>query len=83
MKPEEVTIEDKRSEGLKLLTSAAVQIEMTLKKVDDALETVTGQLAQIKDNKIGLTAQKAMINELKRILEEKENPSPVPVTQNT
>ena len=64
---------DNRSEGAKLLTSALVQIEMTLNKADEALTAMNTQLRQIQDQKIGLTAQKTMVMELKRILEEREN----------
>ena len=64
---------DTRSEGAKLLTSALVQIEMTLNKVEEALVTVSNQMKQIQDQKVGLVAQKTMVSELKRILEDREN----------
>lgn len=63
---------DNRSEGVKLLASALVQIEMTLNKVDEALITINNQLRQVQEQKIGLSAQKTLVTELKRILEERE-----------
>lgn len=65
--------EDTRSEGLKLLTHALVQIESTLKKVEEASVAVQTQLQTIQNQRIGLNAQKFMVFELKKKLEEIEN----------
>lgn len=63
---------DTRSEGLKLLTTALVQIEATLRKVEEANNTLQTQLQTIQNQRIGLTAQKHMVFELKKRLEDIE-----------
>lgn len=64
--------QDTRSEGIKVLTHALVQIEMTQSKLEEALTNLNEQLAKLERQKIGLAAQRSMCNELKRIIEENE-----------
>lgn len=64
--------QDTRSEGIKVLTHALVQIELTQTKLEEALTNLNEQLAKLERQRIGLAAQRSMCNELKRIVEENE-----------
>ncbi len=63
---------DTRSEGIKVITNALVQIELTYSKLEEALINLNEQLSRLERQKIGLAAQRSMCNELKRIIEENE-----------
>lgn len=63
---------DTRSVGVVVITDALVQIEMLLKKIDEATVTVQGQLQKLENQKIGLSANKAMCIDLKKVIEQKE-----------
>jgi len=54
-----------QSVSMAMLSSALVQVELTINKADEALLQLTENLEKVKTQKTGLQAQKAMLVELK------------------
>lgn len=57
-----------QSRAIALLSNAVVQLELMIKKADEALEQLNMNLNQINTQKVGLVAQKTMVAELKERL---------------
>lgn len=61
-----------QSKGITLLSAALVQVEMTLRKAEEAMTQLQQNLGKINEQRLGLSAQKMMLVELKAQLEEIE-----------
>jgi hypothetical protein len=60
--------------SIKIISQALVQVEQVLAKSEGILNTLQQQLTQVTNQRIGLTAQKAMLVELKKAIESSEQP---------
>jgi hypothetical protein len=60
------------SPGMNLLTQALIVVEQACQKADDALVKINQNLTTLQNQRIGLAAQKGMLVELRKKLEEEE-----------